>query len=331
MTFRASAPGKAVLLGEYVVLDGADALVMAVDRRCTAELERADDRICSLTMRLADAAESVFAPGEPSGSDLVDAILESAELAPPWRLWRATIDSSAFFAEGLKLGLGSSAAALVAFAGAAWAAAGRPGKPDLQTLIQCHRAFQGGAGSGIDVAAALAGGCLEFRLSPDGEARIGSVQPPKSVGFAGVFAGGSASTPGLVGKYRRWADSGAKEVLELRHRLTTVASRGCAAFAAEDGESFVAAIGEYGRCLADLGSAMGADLVTPAHRKIGDLAGEMGLAYKVSGAGGGDVGIACGLGTEALGAFAAKAAGAGFHVVPLKADAQGLVVEEHAE
>ena len=68
MGFRASAPGKLVLLGEYVVLDGARALVMAVDRRCTATLARSDDRKCTLRMRFPEARESVFAPGEPSGS-----------------------------------------------------------------------------------------------------------------------------------------------------------------------------------------------------------------------------------------------------------------------
>jgi phosphomevalonate kinase len=331
MAFQASAPGKVVLLGEYVVLDGADALVMAVDRRCTVELARTGAANCSLTMRLPDTVESVFAPGEPSGSALVDAILADPGLGPPTGCWRATIDSSGFFADGLKLGLGSSAAALVAFAGAAWRAAGRPGQPDLKALIQCHRAFQGGAGSGIDVAASLSGGCLEFRLGPDREAAIGSVRPPKSVGFAGVFAGGSASTPDMVGKYRRWADSGTTAGLDLRRRLAAVASRGCAAAAADDGGSFVAAMGEYGRCLAELGQAMGADLVTPEHRQIGELAAGMGLAYKVSGAGGGDVGIACGLDSLALGSFADKAAAAGFHVVPLEVDTRGLVVEEHAE
>lgn len=331
MRCGASAPGKVVLLGEYVVLDGARALVMAVDRRCTATVAPSDDRECALTMYFPDTVASVFAPGEPSGSTLVDAILADGALAPPWQAWQATIDSRVFYEARLKLGLGSSAAALVAFAGAAWAAAGKPGKPDLRALIACHRAFQGGAGSGIDVAASRFGGWLEFTLNGGSEASVGSVQPPKSVGFAGVFAGGSASTPDLVGRYRRWAASGATEVLELRRRLTAIASRGCAAVAADDGESFVGAIGEYGRCLAELGRAMGADLVTAAHRRIGDLAGEMGLAYKVSGAGGGDVGIACGLDPQALDAFAARAADAGFHVVPLAVDDQGLVVEEHAE
>jgi phosphomevalonate kinase len=272
-----------------------------------------------------------FEPGAPSGSALADAVL--AGLAPhlPWAAWAAHIDSSGFFSGTEKLGLGSSAAALVAFAGACRAAAGQPDSPDLASLIRWHRQFQGGTGSGIDIAAALAGGTVQFALLPDGEARSVSVRLPEGVGFACVFAGGSASTPGLVGQYRRWMASGLARTAALRQRLFDVANGGCVAAHERDGAAFVAAIDEYGRCLAQLGHEIGADLVTGSHARIGRLAGKFGLVYKVSGAGGGDVGIACGLDSAALGAFAAQAAADGLQVIPLSSEEQGLRREEHAE
>jgi len=330
MVFRSQAPGKVVLLGEYAVLDGATALVMACDHHCTAALQPADGGQCRLVTRMPEAASTDFEAGRGTGSALIDRFIEWAEFAPDWPAWKAEVDSSAFFSGRLKLGLGSSAAALVAFAGAWWAASGRAGRPPLAGLIDCHRSFQGGAGSGIDVAASWAGGALEFSLDASRHARIGSVRLPKSVGFAGIFAGGSASTPGLVGQYRRWIDSGDARADALRERLFAVASEGCAAVNTADGAAFVAAIDEYGHCLAQLGREIGADLVTAAHRRIGDLAGEFGLAYKVSGAGGGDVGIACGLDPDALRAFSARAEELEFHVVPLRVDDDGLRVEEHA-
>ena len=335
MSWVASAPGKAVLLGEYVVLDGALALVLAVDRRATALLARASGPRCRFEMLAPASRVFEFAGGNgagPSGSALVDSVLAHADFALPWPSWSARVDSSAFFGAGSKLGLGSSAAALVAFAGAVWRAAGKAGIAPLQSLIDCHRAFQGGVGSGIDVAAAVYGGAVSFRLDEARNAHVGSVRLPKSVGFAGIFAGRAASTPDLVGQYRRWADSASARSVALRERLIAVAQRGCAAANEDDGPAFVGAIDEYGHCLEELGREMGADLVTAAHRKIGGLAGEMGLAYKVSGAGGGDVGIACGLDREALRSFAVKAAEQGFHVVPLTVDELGLRVnEEHAE
>jgi phosphomevalonate kinase len=275
--------------------------------------------------------QSEFAPGRSSGSPLVDGLIAAAQYLPSWPAWSATLDSSVFFAQGRKLGLGSSAAALVAFAGVWRAAAERREPPELLELVCWHRAFQGGAGSGIDVAASLAGGVLEFCLDSAARPRIGSVHLPKSVGFAGIFAGGSASTPNLVGQYRHWAEARPSEAAAMRRSMGTVADAGCAAVQGQEGAAFVAAMADYGRCLEALGEAIGADIVSSAHRTIGDLAGDFGLAYKVSGAGGGDVGIACGLDADALAAFSAAATARGFDAIPLTVDEQGLTVEEHAE
>lgn len=331
MTWVASAPGKLVLLGEYAVLDGASALVMAVDRRCLARIGPARGALCRLSCRMPEPVLSTFEISAPSGSDLVEAIRNAPDLPGPAGAWEATIDSAAFFAGRRKLGLGSSAAALVAFAGAWCAAAGAAGQPSLDQLIDAHRSFQGGSGSGIDVAAALAGGVQSFRLDAARRAQIGSVRLPKSVGFASVFAGGSASTPDLVGRYRRFVDTGSSAAEGLRDRMSAIASAGLAAVEDQHGSAFVAAMDAYGRCIADLGNAIGADLVTARHREAGDLAERLGLAYKVSGAGGGDVGIACGLDRDALQEFSAGAAERGFEVVELAVDDHGLRVEEHAE
>jgi phosphomevalonate kinase len=262
---------------------------------------------------------------------LVDVVLAEIEPDLPWAAWSVRIDSSSFFQGESKLGLGSSAAALVALAGAMQAASGRPGSPALASLIRSHRAFQGGAGSGIDVAAALGGGTVQFALTANGDAESGSVRLPEGVGFACVFAGGSASTPDLVGKYRRWMASGPGRKSALRQRMFDVANGGSVAAREQYGAAFVAAIDEYGRCIAELGREIDADLVTGAHVSIGRLAREFGLAYKVSGAGGGDVGIACGLDDAALLEFSARAAADGWQLIPLSSAEQGLRIEERAE
>ena len=41
-TIRASAPGKLFLLGEYAVLEGAPAMLTAVDRRVTVQITTSD-------------------------------------------------------------------------------------------------------------------------------------------------------------------------------------------------------------------------------------------------------------------------------------------------
>ena len=65
------------------------------------------------------------------------------------------------------------------------------------------------------------------------------------------------------------------------------------ALRADDAAAWLEAFAAYGRGLQELGEAIGAEIVTAEHREIGEEARRYGVAYKVSGAGGGDLGLAC--------------------------------------
>jgi phosphomevalonate kinase len=328
----ARAPGKLVVLGEYAVLDGAPALVLAVDRLAEAEVQPSSELDCRLEISMPDADVRRFAGGAPSGVPLVDLVTTGSVGAP---VWQGRLDTSAFFAGKTKLGLGSSAAALCAWAGA-WGAYCRrhrlPGPAtDLETLVGLHRRFQGGRGSGLDVAASLTGGLIVYRLGPAGAPRIGSVRLPNSVGFAGIFAGRSASTPELVAHYRAWRTAHPDRAAAQFETLRTIAEAGSLAAQRGEAEAFVEAIADYGRGLHNLGTAIGADIVTVEHRQIGEDALRHGVAYKVSGAGGGDLGLACAADHEALEAFKRTVSRRGFRVVDFEPALGGLTVEERVE
>jgi phosphomevalonate kinase len=329
--FVARAPGKLVALGEYAVLDGAPALVLALDRYAEARIEASADGLCELEMRSPDPTTLRFIPGAPSGAGLID--LVAAAASPPLA-WRATVASTAFFAGSAKLGLGSSAAVLCAWAGAFAAYARSVGRavpaPTLPGLVELHRAFQGGRGSGLDVAASFTGGAISFSLDEGGVPRVGSVQLPNSVGFAGIFAGRSASTPEFVAHYRAWRRDRPEEAAGLFGRLAGIAKAGCAAAVGNDAAAFVAAFADYGRVLQNLGEAIGAEIVTAEHRQIGEHARRFGVAYKVSGAGGGDLGLACAVDVEALAAFTQSVTDRGFRVIKVCLADHGLVVEQRA-
>ena len=125
------APGKLVILGEYAVLDGAPAVVAAIDRgvRCTVSpgagiSTPGDDRFVRAALEGAAASRYHFEDSRPV----------------------VGIDG--------KPGFGGSAAAT----GAAVLAAGRP----AEDAFAVHAAVQGG-GSGIDVFASVHGGVRRFR------------------------------------------------------------------------------------------------------------------------------------------------------------------------
>lgn len=327
-SFCASAPGKLVILGEYAVLDGAPALVMAVNRRARAEIAAVAGTVSRIETRAAQSAVHELAPGRPSGVALVDAVTARGE---PRAAWQAVLDTTELYAGPEKLGLGSSAAALSVFA-AVWRAFTRPAgapvePPGLDELIELHGRFQPG-GSGVDVAASLTGGVLSYRLEPGRGARVGSVRLPNSVGFAGIFAGRSASTPDFVARYRNWGRERPGQAAEFRRRMGGVADVGCEAARSNDAHRLLGAIAEYGRGLDALGRAIGVEIVTREHRMIAAEARRFGVVYKVSGAGGGDLGLAFSDAPDALAAFEAAVAERGFGALELGVDAQGLVLEE---
>jgi phosphomevalonate kinase len=200
----------------------------------------------------------------------------------------------------------------------------------LATLIDLHRAFQGGRGSGLDVAASYAGGAIRFSLDAAGMPQIGSVRLPNGVGFAGIFAGRSASTPELIAHYRAWRRDRPAEAAALLRRLTALAEAGCEAARGDDAAGWIEAFAAYGRGLGDLGEAIGVEVVTAEHRQIGDEAARLGVAYKVSGAGGGDLGLACAVDAEALAAFTKRVTDRGFRVINVSLAAHGLLVQQRA-
>jgi phosphomevalonate kinase len=324
----ARAPGKVVALGEYAVLDGAPAVVLALDRFVEVTMAASSDGACRLVTRAGETIERSFVPGQPSGVPLIDFVGASVPLPTPWH---ATIDSRALFAGSTKLGLGSSAAVVCAWAGAFAAFAREQGLGDVADLrvgglIELHSALQGGKGSGLDVAASYTGGAITFRLTGSLPPQIGSVRLPNSVGFAGIFTGRSASTPELVSRYRAWLRERPKEAAELVGRLRSQAEAGCAALTGDDAAGWLEAFEAYGLLLQELGASIGADIVTAEHREIGAEARRHGVAYKISGAGGGDLGLACAADAGALRAFSQSVGDRGFRVIKVSLADHGLQV-----
>ncbi len=163
------APGKLVVVGEYAVLDGAPALVAAVDRGVRCEVFPSPN-------------VEIVTPG---GDRFVRAALA---LAPPRRY--VFSDDRPVAGLGVKPGFGGSAAATVAAVVAA----------DLapEWAYEVHRQVQGG-GSGIDVYASLNGGLRPFVVG--GPVRDSVAAPP----LVAVWSGQPALTGPRVQRYRAWS------------------------------------------------------------------------------------------------------------------------------
>jgi len=199
-TIRASAPGKLMLAGEYVVVErGSAALAVAVDRRMTVEITPEPRRTWLVTspgLGLRDAPVK-------SVPVLAEVIARLPGLPPGGRIVIASD-----LGEGPdKPGLGGSAALCAAAFVGLWKASGAAGPPDLEIAIAAHRAAQGGRGSGYDVATALHGGVALFTPGLPGQPSTVERLPWPAGLHAAVFrTGKGGDTRTLLARMQTWRE-----------------------------------------------------------------------------------------------------------------------------
>lgn len=163
MLYRADAPGSLMLLGEYAVLHGKTAVVVAVDKRVTVTIRpRDDNKIHIDSERFGAWATDISRLAITAPYHFVTACLLQYKNKMPSG---CDIDITAEFSD--QVGLGSSAAVTVA----TLAALGAWHKSSLASnLLLCEartiiRQVQG-VGSGADVAASVMGGIVAYNAEP---------------------------------------------------------------------------------------------------------------------------------------------------------------------
>lgn len=339
-TIQTSAPGKLFLLGEYAVLEGAPALLTAVDRRVEVTIEESPTGswqvsapnlgIRNLVLSLDGALPAGLTDQQQAHLRVFDAVRQAVQTAarqaqgqvqPHVRPALAiTVDSSALSRGGHKLGLGSSAATAAALTDALARALGLTlNQGELFRLADAaHRSAQNGAGSGGDVAASVHGGLI--RYSP-GAAAV-PLRWPEELRISAVVTGEGALTTRLVGRVADYAaenPAGHRVDLDRLKHLARLAEASLARPA-----DFLRLASDYFAALARLDEHAQAGIVSERHRELHALARREGGVFKTSGAGGGDVGLAFSYAGEPTERLAGAFARAGAAIVPLGFFAAGL-------
>jgi len=343
-----SAPGKLVLIGEYAVLHGSPAVAAAVDRRAVVRAVPVEDGRWLVTAPgiVEGPAGAAILPGgvfrweDPEAGNrlgLVEAVVRgfaALRMVDPARLpaLELHLDTTAFFHPGRpdrpKLGLGSSAALTVALA-MALAAAGGEGPPTppsggwLAALVRLHRTAQGGGGSGIDVAASLLGGVVRYRLGGGGRPKAAPLVLPHGLHLRFVWVGRPARTADFLARLQDALEADRPGPRARLEAMSAMARRGVEALETGAVGRFVQAAAEYAEAMRGLGEALGLPIVSPEHEALSVIARKTGAAYKPSGAGGGDFGVAFAEDPAALDRFSGTAREAGFEPMDLPVAAEG--------
>ena len=190
MNIRVKVPGKLILLGEYAVLEGADALVASVDRCAVVEIFDTDDEICQIYSNLTNESLrfTIDKNGKPRPlQNQADRLLSKMNFVLTIinktcqyilyfgfsiKSFNLEIDTTQFYINNNrdKLGLGSSAALTVALIMALvkFHRADQSLFKSKNTLFQfaceTHYFAQGSLGSGVDIAASVFGGLNIYNI-----------------------------------------------------------------------------------------------------------------------------------------------------------------------
>lgn len=355
---RVRAPLKLVLAGEYAVLDpGSTGVSAAIDRYVSCTARRAQEGVTLAGHGVSSAPARARGPQPDGALELEFASEEDArrlrfvrlatelayryvaEIGLPVRplaieceseaglLRLAPSPAGAADAPGggaagggiVKIGLGTSAAATVATAGAVLAAHGvaidRPTfrRALFRLALVAHSRAQGDRGSGIDVAASAHGGIIEYaradlrwlrRMESQGASplelargpwpgqHVEGIAPPRDLRILAGFTGTGSSTADLVAVVERWKRERQGEH-ETFVRLSQRAARGLAlALRKGDRAEVIQSMSLARKALLYLGERTGLPIETPGLEKLTEIAREAGGAAKLSGAGGGDCGVA---------------------------------------
>ena len=345
---KVTAPGKLILIGEYVVLEGAPALVCAVDRYAEVTLQESSGDnylVDAPSINIKDIRFSLTENNLVSFSSEVD--LETQKKLTffkntfeyAWQYCRnfnvtdtnfkITINTDAFYSQRLsiKLGFGSSAALTVAIVKALFRLINKNIESKdvrnqlFRLSLAAHKKAQGNVGSGIDIAASSYGGVLHYRVGLNKKAEHlipEKISPWEELPTLTVFTGSSESTRKMVFGVNEMKKKKPEAYNELMRELKSTSIEGCETYKSKNLFGFINAIKTYHVQMNLLGKNSGMPIISPVHQQIARIVHQSGGAYKPSGAGSGDIGIAFAESNEQLQTIRKEIEKYNFHCIDTK-------------
>lgn len=355
MNIHVKVPGKLILIGEYAVLEGADALVASVNRYVESDISVSGSDICEISSNLTSIPLKFTID---SNGNCIPVQNQSAELLSTMNFaleilnevcskilqlgftiypFLVKIDTSQFYSGINKLGLGSSSALTIALLVSIVNCLGIEKeifteKYDIYRIAcETHFNAQGNKGSGIDIAAGVFGGINVYNMNMLGDKQYSNEVSIESI-LSGlhilpIWSGVSASTRRLLSQVGKFRAGHRKEYEEIMSRLSTLSSSGCMTFAENNLPDFLDIIADYYKVLMEFSMRSQIPIISDIHQKIARIVYGYGGIYKPSGAGGGDIGIALSDSEETMNKIARELARNNIQTFELEISETGVIVE----
>jgi len=251
-----------------------------------------------------------------------------------------------------KVGFGSSASAVVATIAGIFELHGlhleRHKEQIFKLAAAAHYFAQGKLGSCFDIAASTYGGVFSYvapNLKAVGEQmasktvkavvdghwpllHITPLEVPDDFCLAVGWTKQSASTTDMIKALNVWKETNIGPYNSVMERISEVIDRILQAWRAKDRERILALVKENRAALAELTQLSGVPIETEDLRKLAEIADQTGAAGKLSGAGGGDCGIALCFDSRIAESVKAAWQEAGLWPLDVELDRKGVRVEK---
>ena len=302
MKVESTAPGKIFLSGEYLVLDGALATIMSTKQRVKVTIEDIQDIdnifYCSIIdeyfpFNVDSNYQIKWEDKNPDKFGLfLDFSIKSMRIKPNNSLF--TIDTNDFYFQGNKIGLGSSAAISVAILNAMNHFYGfKLSAPEIiNNSMNLHRMQQGPNGSGLDVISSYADSKLiECDTNMLKDEKWNTLIWPENLLINGILTSHESSTSSMIEKYNFAKKKDSTHFKNFYFQMRRILNKFSKAWRIGDTSDILNLLKKQSILMKQLDNDFEIGIYTEEHKNISELAESLGLFYKPSGAGGGDLGF----------------------------------------
>lgn len=323
---KIKAPGKVLIAGEWNILEpDHHCIVAAVDRFVEVNISSSDKNRIIIEQKDIDTKFEFDGSRKIIFTSNLDkekleflhftkiSIETFQKFYPSSKPFIIETKSSELEVKGTKIGFGSSAATVVSIITALLKFHKIDTSRELILKLSLIANFiaQDGKGSGFDIAASVLGGFTYYsRFDPiwlRGELTNKSIEKiinqkwpgldyirlefPKDLHVIVGYVGYSASTRELISKMSEWRKSNEEKYLEIINKIEIIVMKLKTYLEKKDSDNLLKLINENSVLLSELSEISHIDIETPELKLIHEIAREHDAAGKLSGAGGGDIGI----------------------------------------
>jgi len=302
MKFEASAPGKIFLSGEYLVLQGSLSTLLTTKQRAKIIIEeskRSTNILYSLPLdksfafNVNDSFDIEWLDDHPMEMGLfIEKAIHLMQIKPTRT--KFTIDTTDFYYQRKKIGIGSSAAISSALIKAItkYFDIKKTNEMMLDSALSLHNIKQNSLGSGMDViASSLDSGLIECDIKKARQKKWTKLEWPSDLLIKGVITSEQSNTKKMIEKYLKGHINNKEFFSSLKADADRILKELSISWKSKDSKSILRLMNQYNILMQQLDEKYHLGIYTDEHQTLANLTSKSGLVYKPCGAGGGDLGF----------------------------------------